>query len=318
MALSTQRFKFLRLVVSVLSVYVLFASLGRLLWVSDLLAIYLDYVVVLLLIAVGFAIWRKLWPFAGIGLIFCVWGAINIFSFTSAPLSADQPANLRLMVYNVYYNNQDVEAVQAEIKRLNPDLLYLMEYPSEANRVMRLDLDADYPYQFIEPSRRTMGTAFYSKYPITSETLHRFQETRIPIFEIELMVNGETVVFVGGHPWPPLPQWGETHREQLADIIDVATAVRLERPTVSLIVGGDFNTPPTAYMLDLLTEQADVAQVRNRFDYRKTFFSPSVMGTPIDHVFVSDQLTVADYSFGELAGSDHRPLVVDFSMQVSE
>ena len=157
-----------------------------------------------------------------------------------------------------------------------------------------------------------MGTAFFSKYPIESSTVHQFPETRIPIFEIKLNINGQPVTFIGGHPWPPLPQWGQRHRDQLADVIQVAAAV--DQTQSPLIVAGDFNTTPNAFMLRSLTNEADVALVRNRFDLQKTFFNASVIRFSFDHVFVSEKVSVTYYEFGNRAGSDHLPIIVDFGL----
>ena len=308
----TKNYRMLRIMIWGLSGYILLASLGRLYWAGDVLKIFLDYIMLGLLIAVGVAVWRRLWSFAVIGLVACLWGAINLFGFSSAPTYAMTPPDLRLMVFNVYFENEAVEAVEAEITKHDPDLIYLMEYPSEANAVMRLDLDEHYPYQLVEPSRWTMGTAVYSKFPIVDSQLHRGQRSRIPVSEVTIELNGERLTLVGGHPWPPLPQWGALHREQLMSVIDVASAV--DRSNTSLVVAGDFNTPPSAYMLSLLSKQAEVSHVRGRFDISKTFFPFPLIGMSLDHVLVSDSVQVVNYFYGDEAGSDHRPLLVDISV----
>ncbi|MEM9777324.1 MAG: endonuclease/exonuclease/phosphatase family protein [Chloroflexota bacterium] len=292
--------------------YILYASFGRVHWSADVLATFLDYALLLLIILVGWLVWTNQWGMATLGLIAVLWGGFDLINFPLTPLKLSHPTEMRLMVFNVYFQNTGIEAVMAEIKRHDPDLIYLMEYPSNANPTMRLDLAADYPYQIIEPSRFTMGTALFSKFPIVRSEVHQFAGTRIPITEAVIDVNGEHLTFVGGHPWPPLPQWGQLHREQLDDVIGVAAAV--DETQMPLIVAGDFNTPPTAYMLNKLAAEANVRQVRQRFDFRKTYFPYPLVAMSLDHVFVSDKIWVGGYFFGNSAGSDHVPLVVDFSL----
>ena len=293
--------------------YIVYATLGRINWAADVLAIFLDYALLLLLILVGWLVWTNQWGMAALALIAGLWGAFNLINISSAPINSEHSTPLRLMVFNVYFENQEVDAVMAEIGEHDPDLIYLMEYPSNANPTMRLDLTADYPYQIIEPSRFTMGTALYSKYPIVESEVHQFAGTRIPISEAVIDVGGKRFAFVGGHPWPPLPQWGKLHREQLDDVIDVATGI--DETQMPLIVAGDFNTPPSAYMLNELATEANVRQVRQRFDFRKTYFPFPLVAMALDHVLVSDKILVGGYSFGNAAGSDHVPLVVDFSIE---
>lgn len=304
--------KYLKSIVYALSALLFLASFGWLYWLSDLLKLFLDYFVLFLLIAVGFSFWRRIWPMVALGLFFCLWGVILMFNFSSVPSSVDAEPNLRLMVYNVHFENEDAAAVQAEISRQNPEILYLMEYPSDANPAMRLDLEAEYPYQLIEPSRFTMGVALFSKYPIVESKVHKFADTRIPIIEATVEIEGETVTFVGGHPWPPQPQWGQLHRNQLDEIVSVAAGV--DQQETPLIVAGDFNTPPSAYMLRKLSHDAQVAQVRTRFDLGKTFNLFPFVGFPLDHVFVSDGVAVVAYQYGSAAGSDHLPIVVDLAL----
>ncbi|MEM8862664.1 MAG: endonuclease/exonuclease/phosphatase family protein [Chloroflexota bacterium] len=291
---------------------ILLSSQGRLHWSADVAATFLDYFLLLLLISLVILAWRKQWLFFAVASLFFCWGIFDLFGFASAPIYADQNPAVRLMVFNVYFENQEVEAVQAEIERHDPDIIYLMEYPSNANPIMRLELNDDYPYQLIEPSRFTMGTALYSKHPFVESKTHQFAGTRIPISEVLINVDGKQFVFVGGHPWPPLPPWGQLHREQLDDIIGVAeSALQLDVP---LVVAGDFNTPPQAFMLNQLAQRVGVNQVRQQFDLRKTYSPFPAVFMSLDHVLVSEDIRVSDYSYAGSAGSDHVPIVVDFSI----
>lgn len=292
-----------------LAVLIIGSTLGRFHWSGDLLLMFLDYALLLTFALMLFALWRGHNSAAAICFLLVAVGAGMLIRGPRAVAAAGQAPELRIMVFNLRFDNPEREQVAELIEAHDPDLLYLIEYPSQANDLMRLELD-QYPYSIVEPSRFTMGVALYSKFPIVDQTLHRFAETRIPIFEVDFDVAGEMVTFVGGHPWPPQPQWGALHRAQLNDVLRVAEGVENER----LIVGGDFNTPPTAYMLQQLASRAEVAQVRSRFDLRKTFFPVPVLGLTLDHLFVSDSFGVQSYTYDrDMAGSDHRPLVVDLS-----
>jgi endonuclease/exonuclease/phosphatase (EEP) superfamily protein YafD len=143
----------------------------------------------------------------------------------------------------------------AEIRRHDADVIFLKEC-SDAIQLEIEDAFADYPYRLIEPSRMTMGLALFSPVPITSSSVHRF-ETRIPVFDVTFDV--------GGHPWPALPQWGQLHRKQMADIARVAAEA--EQP---LIVAGDFSAAPWSYAVSRSADRADVQDARIGFPLEGT------------------------------------------------
>jgi endonuclease/exonuclease/phosphatase (EEP) superfamily protein YafD len=106
----------------------------------------------------------------------------------------------------------------------------------------------------------------FSRIPFEAVEIHRSQETRIPVYQVQMLIDGQRFIFVGGHPWPPQPQWGQLHRDQMNEIIKVAA---LASPP--LIVAGDFNAAPWSYTMRHLAEQADVRQVRQGLDMTSTW-----------------------------------------------
>ena len=125
------------------------------------------------------------------------------------------------MMYNVYYQNQDLDAIISEVEKYDPDILFLMEY-SEVIAARIGSAFANYPYQLVQPSRMTMGLALYSRLPLGETTVHRSRETRIPVYDVQLEYDGQLITFVAGHPWPPLPQWAQLNRDQMLDVTAVA------------------------------------------------------------------------------------------------
>ncbi|MCA9918940.1 MAG: endonuclease/exonuclease/phosphatase family protein [Anaerolineales bacterium] len=286
------------------------AWLGFVHWSADVVAMFVPYwaggTAVLLLI---FLILRHRTGIvlAGLALLLNLVPLVSYLPMARLA-SASEPTDFRLMVYNQYFLNNDLEAIRAEVEAHDPDIIYLMEYSFAIQAEIEAQF-ADYPYRLIEPSRMTSGVALFSRVPLTASQVYRFEGTRIPIIEVTFEVAGRAVTLVGGHPWPPVDSWAGLHVAQVADVRRVAEGA--ERP---LIVAGDFNSAPWSYELRQLQKAADVRDTRRGFGNLTTWSDRPLVHLAIDHVFASEELAVQNFYRGEQGGSDHVPIIVDFSV----
>lgn len=287
------------------------ARLGMLHWIGDIFALFIDsYFWMSLAGLIGFVLLRN-WRWVGVaGLILALnTSALIGYVPLNQRVDASGQRDVRLFVYNMYYDNDDLDAVLDEIARHDPDIVFLMEYSYDIQREIEARF-ADYPYRVIEPSRITMGLALFSRIPLGEAQVHRFAETRIPIYQIEMEIADQMVTFVGGHPWPPIGRWGQLHRAQMADITTVAA-----QSSAPLIVAGDFNASQWSYAVQNLAQSARVEDAQRGFGFQKTWSISPFFGLPLDHVLVSDEWIVLDYFQGEAGGSDHVPLIVDLRLE---
>lgn len=286
------------------------AWLGRLHWLGDILALVTDYYVFAALLLLIALVWGRAWRWASIAVVVVSLSGAQLASHPGvAPAASPDPEQgLRLMVYNIYHLNDDLDAVVATVRRYNPDLVFLMEY-SDAVQERIEGAFADYPHRLIRTSRLTMGLALFSRLPIAAAEVHRAEETRIPVFEVRLLAGDKSFTFVGGHPWPPQLQWGALHRSQMEAITRVAAAA--EPP---LLVAGDFNAAPWSHTVRELAERSEARLVRRQLDLSKTFYPFPGLGLPLDHVLVSDGWQVLAMEYGPPGGSDHAPLIVDLHL----
>lgn len=286
------------------------ARLGFVHWLGDVVALFVPYLAggtAVLLATFLFLGHRTGAALAGLGLL------LNLVPLLAyVPLGgtavASQPTDLRLMVYNIYYRNNNLDAIRAEVDAFDPDIIYLMEYSFAIQSQIEAQF-ADYPYQLIEPSRMTSGVALFSRVPITASEVYRFEGTRIPIIEVAFEVAGQTVTLVGGHPWPPIDRWANLHALQVADVQRVA-----EGAGTPLIVAGDFNAVPWSFALRQLQQAAGVQDTRRGLGRLTTWSGPLLVRLSLDHVFASEALAVQRYAYGQPGGSDHLPIIVDFAM----
>ncbi|NJM05755.1 endonuclease/exonuclease/phosphatase family protein [Candidatus Gracilibacteria bacterium] len=286
------------------------AWLGPLHWLGDILALVIDYYFLLAGLLLLLALWQRRWRAVGLAATILVLTSVQLTSHPRVtPAALPQGAReLRVLVYNIYYLNEDLDAVVASVKASDADIVFLMEY-SEAIHEQIGAAFADYPYQLIRPSRFTMGLALLSRLPFEATEVHRNEETRIPIYEVRMRLNGDPFTLVGGHPWPPQLRWGALHRSQMAAISQVAA-----QATAPRLIVGDFNAVPWSYTIRQLVEQADVLPIRQPVDLTKTWRPLPFFGLPVDHVLVSPEWQVLVQSYGAPGGSDHVPMIVDLAL----
>ena len=288
------------------------AWLGFVHWVGDVLALFVPYfaagTAVLLLIFVAFR-HRTGVALAGLALLLNLVPLVGYLPLDRVAAGGGQPVDLRLMVYNIYYRNNNLDAIRTEVDAFSPDIIFLMEYSFAIQSEIEAQF-VDYPYRLIEPSRMTSGVAQFSRVPILASEVYRFEGTRIPVIEVTFDVAGEKVTLVGGHPWPPIDRWANLHALQVADVQRVAA--QAERP---LIVAGDFNAAPWSYALRQLQATADVRDTRRGLGRLTTWYGPPPVRLSLDHVFASEELAVQNYTYGQAGGSDHLPSIVDFSVE---
>ncbi len=287
------------------------AWLGRWHWFGDILAlgvaVYRLLALLLLLVFLYQRTWRRVAVACGILLL-------TSYQIMSYPHVAPEPQpaierSLRLLVYNIYHQNEDLDAVVDLINQTNPDVIFFMEYSYAIQQHIEASFAA-YPYRLIQPSRLTMGLALFSRVPIETAEVYRNEATRIPVYHVQMQLAGQSVSFVGGHPWPPWPQWGALHRSQMLEIIRVA-----RNASPPLIVAGDFNAVPWAYTMRHLATSAEVRPIWHDSVLPGTWQLIPGVGLAIDHVLISTEWQVLAQQYGSPGDSDHVPLIVDLQLR---
>ncbi len=304
-------FKILRGAAVVLGILTVLGRLGWLHWTFDWFALAHHYYFLVGLIVLGGLVVLRRWPWVTAAAVVVVINGWLLSPYLpTAPVVEGAPdETIRLLVYNMYYANADLEQMVQDIESYEADIVFIMEYSFQTQEAIEARFD-HYEYRLIEPSRITMGLALFSHIPIEAAQIHRRPETRIPIYEVAFAHEARPFTLVGAHPWPPIPQfWGVNH----AQMVDV-TAVAAEAPH-PLIVAGDFNASPWAYSVRQLAREADVADAHNGYWFRPTWQINPLLQFPLDHVLVSDEWQVVNYLHGDPGGSDHDFLVLDLALR---
>ncbi len=283
---------------------------SRIVWYFDLLTLFhLPYVI---WAAVSLAFWTgaRRWRWAAAALILLLLNGARVLPYIPKTATSIEGETLRIYLHNVYYGNQNLPTIRADVDKYNPDIVLLMEYSDAIQQEIEQEFD-DYPYRLIRPSRFAMGNALFSKYPLANSLITQNRETtRIAIFQTDVQWHGQSFSLVAGHTLPPQPKWGALHRLQIETIGEIVAT-----QSSPLIVMGDFNASQWAYPMRELMNSADLRDARQSFGLRSTwFFEGRWPGLMLDHLLVSDEWHVANFQNGELNFSDHTPLIIDLQL----
>lgn len=222
-------------------------------------------------------------------------------TYPTAAIKAPEGSRIiRVMSFNTWIGNSNVDALAAEIERNDPDIAVLLEFGPE-KRVLLERLRAKYNFQEDCVHLEHCYMAVISKYPINDSESHA-EWVGPPMIRVTFgkELNGLTVIGAHTIHFPD-------QRAQLTQFGHLADLVR--RLPGPRIVMGDFNATPSSRMLASFEQRSGLRRLDG---WLPTW--PARLQIPqlaIDHVFASEEVkSVEQVRIGNNAGSDHFPLVV--------
>ncbi|QSF55568.1 endonuclease/exonuclease/phosphatase family protein [Brevundimonas fontaquae] len=253
----------------------------------------------------------RLWPASIVGGLACVMLALSVWPQWTPTKGVPVPGQPIVRVYsaNLYVFNTDVAAMRQSIAAADADILVLVELGQAP--ASRLDeLLPDYPHRVLIGQARAGDHArsiIASRYPI----LQRLPERPDGLSAVGATVQtpiGPINVF-GVHltrPWPYQYQWG-----QITQVMALAERMKAA-PDHPVIAAGDFNSVSSARIGKQI--QSDLGLIPAP-GWPGTWPSqiPAFAGITIDQVYRSPDLALITRRLGEPTGSDHRPVVTEFT-----
>ncbi|MEX0408787.1 endonuclease/exonuclease/phosphatase family protein [Aquibium sp. LZ166] len=292
-------------------------GLSRYLWVADLANFIRPHLLVagIVLFVVGLILPRRSTKIAGAAALLAA--AIPFLLLpTPAPSTAGTP--ISVVAANVYVDNPDPADFLAIPAVGSADILVLQEVTPRWQDALL----ASGRWTF-ESSRDLEGNTdmkLFSRFPIldarTVSPESKDTGGRYAV-RFELLVEERTVIVYAVHPQTPRStlMW----RERGAYLRDLERALRVEPADASVIVAGDWNTPPwSPFFRDLLsstgyrTTDARWWPSPTRFSIR--LWSLTQIGTPIDRIVVSPNLGLSELLMGPTFGSNHLPVIARLSI----
>jgi endonuclease/exonuclease/phosphatase (EEP) superfamily protein YafD len=223
-----------------------------------------------------------------------------------APAAGDEQ-RVGIVVANVLTPNRQAEALLRIVRARDPDVLLFVE--TDDWWETQLDaLEATHPYTVKCPKDNLYGMHLYSRLELVEPALRYLVEPDVPSIHARLRLRSRDCIDLHCvHPRPPAPTESSSSAERDAELLIVAkTVAEAGRPT---IVIGDLNDvawSATTRLFQKISGMLDPRVGRGMFS---TFHAKhALLRWPLDHIFISRELTVASLARLGYFGSDHFPI----------
>jgi endonuclease/exonuclease/phosphatase (EEP) superfamily protein YafD len=230
-------------------------------------------------------------PLFAITLLFLL-KLIN-FSFVK-PVPGTGSQVITIAFFNKLFYNTNYEEINRKIREINPDIIGMAELNGDAEKISLL---TNYPYKFINNSRKTVGIGLFSK--------HKFITKDIPdpshLISSEMDIFGKQYDVLVFHPNPPLYENGFEKRN--IDLKNLNNYVKqLGSATILL---GDFNiTPWSATYTKFLSSLSTIKNTAKGMGFFLSFYKGPLY-VFIDYIFVAKHFRVESFKTEYVSGSDH-------------
>ncbi|GAA0630440.1 endonuclease/exonuclease/phosphatase family protein [Brevundimonas kwangchunensis] len=216
---------------------------------------------------------------------------------------------VRVYSANLYYLNDDVAAIRSSLETADADIVILIELGEEATRQADAILEG-YPHRVaslrLDVTRGPSRSVIASRYPLRAlpdppDGLHSVGAVAdSPLGHLNL---------IGAHltrPWPYQYQWGQI--SQTMALTDI-------RKTLAgpVIIAGDFNSVSSARIGRQVKSDMGLIPAPGVTGTWPTALPP-ILGITIDQVWRSPDLALLSRKLGQTNGSDHLPVVTEFTL----
>lgn len=241
-------------------------------------------------------VWR-MWPY-------------SVLADTQIPLAEREQAAMgqqcfSAMSVNVKVENEQYGMIVDQVRRIDPDVLFLME--TDARWIDELEpVLASYGHVVRHPQPEAFGLVFASRVPVLKSNVVENTYRDTPTLYATLQPAASPAIeFIGLHPKPPLPEWNTELRDE--NIINAAIQTPDRLPDA--LAMGDFNDVPWSRTTTKFRVTGDWRDPRIGRGTYPTFPSNLIfVGWPLDQVMIKGDLDLRSFEVLPDNGSDHRAL----------
>ena len=216
----------------------------------------------------------------------------------------------RVLFANLWQPNRAHAEVRALIQSSQPDLVLLVE--TNQRWLDELEpLRQAYPFWVVQPREDNYGVAVLSRHPILEREVRTFSVAGVPNIVARLDMDGQPLTVVCTHPPPPKSRSETRARdEQMANLANLA-ALRTE----PMLLCGDLNLTPWSPVFWRFLRRSSLVDSGRGFGVQSTWpVGKPWMAVPIDHCLASPEVVILDRQVGPPVGSDHYPVIIDFTI----
>ena len=230
----------------------------------------------------------------------------SIFIKKQARSGVKRGTEISIISANVLQKNNEYHKLIDLVRSIEPDILLTTETNKEWEKALEAVAD-NFSYSSKIALENRYGMHFYTKLKAIEIKEHFLLSNEIPSIEAHLEDgDGNRFVFWGIHPPPPSPTEKETSRQNDAELMKVAKMIiAMGHPS---IVVGDFNDVCWSRSTKLFAKASKLKDVRLGRGVIGTFpVKPSIFRFPLDLIFSSKEMEVAQIEKLSDIGSDHLP-----------
>jgi endonuclease/exonuclease/phosphatase (EEP) superfamily protein YafD len=289
--------------------------LGRFWWLFDLCAHFrVQYFVGLAALAILLGFGHRYFATAA----FTLFSIINLWTIVPLYLGKEAPppptsSKYRGVLMNVNTGTGDPAKVGSFIEQSAPDVLALEEIDERWLSSLAGPL-SHYPFSKIVARSDNFGIGLFSRYPFSRCEVLELGDANVPSIVAELKMPDGRLTMIATHPLPPGGlENSRLRNDQLSRIPEL-----VKRAGSRVLLLGDINATPWCYPFQRLLSDSglrDASQGRGILATWPTFLPIALI--PIDHCLHSPGIYINREATGPSVGSDHFPLVVDFSFTSS-
>jgi len=216
----------------------------------------------------------------------------------------------RAVMLNMHWTNEDFERTITFIRQTGADFVILVEVTPEGERALQA-LNSDYPFSHPLSKITEHGVMLFSRIPFTEAGVWHLEDRKRPSVVAQLAFRERPLTIIGMHPSAPMRP-NRIKRRNL-QINQMASFVAAQSSSIMLM--GDLNMTPWSPYFHQFIQQSGLVNGRIGHGLQPTWPAQlPLLRIPIDHALVSADVTIHAFKAGPNVGSDHLPIIVDFSL----
>ncbi|MCP4585209.1 endonuclease/exonuclease/phosphatase family protein [Pseudoalteromonas sp.] len=256
-----------------------------------------------LLPAILLLLWNK-------KLSFClVFLSIGLVLFHFKPYSSSEAvknSDIKIAQVNLQYSNPNLaQIIDSQFLGTQNDILVLFEFNDTQRHVLD-ELNTQYHlFGYAEVEGAPFGILVISKLPIVQRQIKRFDNPKLGYVKLSFLYNNIMLNSVFFHPPSPRTHtlWSQRNRV----LSEVSNEIKNLKG--SWLVAGDFNTVPwSRYFIKTKSSCFNRAGFYTSWSFNNQLSDLKVLGLPIDHCLVSEDISLSNVGVNSVNGSDHKLL----------
>lgn len=216
-------------------------------------------------------------------------------------------SNKDIFSINAYKDNIAPDRLKKIILDADAELLLIMEMNEDFKVLLKTVLE-NYPHSLETPVRDGFSILLLSKVEMKDAHIHFCKAGDTPLLSAKINLKGRDYQVFSAHPKPAFnKKWKKERDAYFKEMKHFAN-----HSDLPVIVLGDFNSVPwETHFIDFL-KNTNLKSTLDGHGYKVTWpaFFP-LIGVPMDHILISENIEYKDLHVGPFSGSDHFPISIN-------